>query len=87
MTRREAVGVLKHTNWIANIERSKQIWKAIETIEKPMDEYRKKVREVERQNQDLSSLILFVVSQAKKKGIEIEYDPDKIQLRYPSDWL
>ena len=87
MTKREAVAVLKGVKWIADIDQSKRIATAIETIEKPMDEYRKAAKEVEEKNRTLSSHILYVVQIAKSHGIEIEYDLDSLIMRVPSEWL
>lgn len=87
MTKRDAISILKSVKWIADIDQSKKIATAIETIEAPMDEYKQRIRAVEEENRTLSGHILFVVSKAKEHGIEIEYDTKDLTLYYPSEWL
>lgn len=52
-----------------------------------MNEYRERIRTVEKENRTLSGHILFVVSKAKEHGIKIEYDTKDLTLYYPSEWL
>ena len=87
MTKREAIGILKNTEWIASIEKSKRIAKAIETLQEPMDKYRNEVKRQYKINKRLQGHLLFMVGKLKEQGADVEYNFDDMELYFPVDWL